>query len=146
MLSGKLWGEKNVLSPAYEEREGKFMYTVSDILMDIQRGIAAHNMVETEFSYRLVYFINFGNRGEKHYLDTHYDDLRITLENIIRGNLTTTNTIVLATVTVLKNGEAISLLSRAYAFSLDEYFQQIVGEKEKKYKSTNYGRRRANWG
>lgn len=122
------------------------MYTVSDILIDIQRGIAAHNMVETEFSYRLVYFINFGNRGEKHYIDTHYDDLRITLENIIRKNLTTTNTVVLATVTVRKNGETVSLLSRAYAFSLDEYFKQIVGEKEKNYISNNYEKRRAQWG
>lgn len=118
------------------------MYTVSDILIDIQRGIAAHNMVESEFSYRLVYFINFGNRGEKHYIDTRYDGLREALENIIRKNLTTTNTVVLATVTVRKNGEVISLLSRAYAFSLDEYFEQICCETKKKdYIYSNYGRR-----
>ena len=122
------------------------MVTISSILMDIQRGIAAHNMVETEFSYRLVYFINFGNRGEKHYIDTHYDDLRITLENIIRKNLTTTNTVVLATVTVRKNGETVSLLSRAYPFSLSGYFEQICCEtKENKYVNNYYGRRMANW-
>ena len=121
------------------------MFTVTDILQDVQRGIMAHNMVETEFSYRVVYFINFENGSEKHYIDTRYDGLRITLENIIRGNLTTTNNIVLAAITTRRNGEIVPLLSKAYSFSLSEYFRQIVGEKEKEYISSNNGRRRAQW-
>lgn len=122
------------------------MYTVSDILQDVDRGILSHNMAEKMFSYRVVYFINFENKSEKHYIDTRYDGLRITLENIIRGNLTTTNTVVLAAVTAHKSGETVSLLSRAYGFSLGGYFEQIVGRKEKEYKTDNFGRRRANWG
>lgn len=137
------WG-RDIPSP-HMEKVGYRMFTISNILQDIQRGITAHNMVETEFSYRLVYFINFGNGSEKHYLDTRYEGLRTTLENIIRGNLTTTNTVVLAAVTARKSGETVSLLSRAYRFSLDEYFQQIVGEKEKDTINSYYRRRRANW-
>lgn len=120
------------------------MVTISNILQDINNGILAHNMVETEFSYRLVYFINSGGRGEKHYLDTPYGGLRAALENIIRGNLSTTNSIVISAVTTRKNGETVSLISQSYAFSLDRYFEQITGRKEKEYK-INYGRRRANW-
>lgn len=121
------------------------MYTISDILQDIDRGCAANNMAETEFSYRLVYFINIGNRGGKHYSDTRYDGLRQSLENIIRGNLTTTNTIVISAVTARKSGETVSLTSRSYAFSLDGYFKQIAGRKEKEYISNNCGRRKAVW-
>lgn len=117
------------------------MYTISSILFDVNRGILANNMVETEFSYRLVYFINENRKGEKHYIDTRYDGLRKTLENIIRGNLTTTNCLVIAQVTTLKDRKCISLLSRSYAFSLNGYFDQIVGRKEKEYKTVNYGRR-----
>ena len=94
------------------------MYTISGILDDIDRGILAHNMIETCFSYRLIYFVNENGRGEKHYMDTQYSGLRAALENIIRGNLTTTNTIVVAEVTVWKNGKSVSLLSKAYSFSL----------------------------
>lgn len=68
----------------------------------------------------------------------------MALENIIRGNLTTTNTVVVAAVTVRKDGESVSLLSRSYGFNLNEYFEQIVGEKEKNTNS-NYRRRRAQW-
>ena len=125
-----------------EKVEVRYMVTVSSILEEINRGCAVNNMIEQAFSYRVIYFVNFENRGEKHYIDTSYADLRDVLENIIRRNLTTTNSVVLAAVTVRKNGEVISLLSRAYAFSLDEYFRQIIGEKEKEY---NYGRRRVNW-
>ena len=121
------------------------MFTVTDILQDVQRGIMAHNMVETECSYRVVYFINFENGSEKHYIDTRYDGLRAALESIVKKNLTTTNTVVLAAITTRRNGEVVSLLSRAYPFSLSEYFRQIVGEKEKEYKTVNYGRRRAQW-
>ena len=121
------------------------MYTVSDILSDLNRGIAAHNMVENYFSYRIVYFINFEDRGGKHYIDVSYDGLRMALENIIRRYLTTTNTVVVAAVTVRKDAESISLMSRSYGFNLDGYFRQIVGEKEKEYISNNCGRRRAQW-
>ncbi len=121
------------------------MYTVSDILSDLNRGIAAHNMVENYFSYRIVYFINYEDRGEKHYIDVSYDVLRMALENIIRRNLTTTNTVVVAAVTVRKDAESISLLSRSYGFNLDGYFQRICETKEKDYISYNYRRRNANW-
>ena len=137
-------GEGYIPSPIYGESE-ESMITITDIIMDIQRGIAVHNMVETEFSYRGVYFVNFENGSEKHYIDTRYDGLRITLENIIRGNLSTTNTIVVAAVTTRKSGEIIYLLSRSYAFSLSEYFQKICEEKEKEYKTVNYGRRKVQW-
>ena len=121
------------------------MYTISGILDDIDRGILAHNMIETCFSYRLIYFVNENGRGEKHYMDTQYSGLRAALENIIRGNLTTTNTIVVAEVTVWKNGKSVSLLSKAYSFSLSGYFQQIREKKEKDNINSNYARRRANW-
>ena len=121
------------------------MYTISNILDDIQRGIAAYNMVETEFSYRVVYFINCKNGSEKRYIDTRYDGLRNALENIIRGNLSTTNNIVFAAITTRRNGEIVSLPSKSYSFSLNEYFQKICEEKEKEYTNSNYGRRRANW-
>ena len=120
------------------------MFTVSNILEDVDRGILANNMIETCFSYRLVYFVNFENGSEKHYIDTQYDGLRNALENIIKKNLTTTNSIVLAAVTARKSGEIVSLLSRSYPFSLSGYFQQIVGEKEKDI-NNNYGRRRVQW-
>lgn len=121
------------------------MVTISNIITDIQRGIVAHNMIEDKFSYRVVYYINDNGKGTKHYIDTSYENLRKSLEGIIRENLSTTNSVVIPAVTVWKNGEVVSLLSRAYGFSLDGYFQQIVGEKEKEYKNVDYGRRRANW-
>lgn len=122
------------------------MYTITNIIEDVDHGILANNMIETCFVYRLVYFINFENGSEKHYIDTRYDGLRAALESIVKENLTTTNNIVLATVTARKNGEIVSLLSRSYPFSLNEYFEQIVGRKEKEYKTVSYGRRRVNWG
>jgi len=90
------------------------MHTASDILQDADRGILSYNMVENMFSYRVVYFINFENKSEKHYADMRYGGLRIALENIIRGNLTTTNAVAVAALTARKNGETVSLLSRAY--------------------------------
>ncbi len=104
------------------------MFTVTDILQDIQRGCMAHNMVEDRFSYRIIFFVNDGNKGTKHYFDTSYSDLRKALENIIRKNLSLTNCIVIAQISVLKGGKSICLLSRSYAFCLDEYFRQINGE------------------
>ena len=80
------------------------MYTISDILMDIDRGCLANNMIEDRFTYRIVYFVNEGNNGKKFYIDSLYRDLRKSLESIIRGNLTLTNNIVIAETTVLKRG------------------------------------------
>ena len=103
------------------------MYTISDILRDIDRGCTAHNMIEDRFSYRIVYFVNDGNKGAKHYHDSTYGNLRKALENIIRNNLSMTNNIVIAQITVLKNGKCICLLNRSYSFSLDEFFKRING-------------------
>ena len=111
------------------------MYTVSSILNDVDRGIVAHNMIENYFSYRVVYFINFENRSEKYYIDTRYDGLRETLENIIRRNLTTINTVVISAVTGRKNGESVSLLNMAYGFNLSEYFRQICEESMERNRS-----------
>ena len=119
-------------TPLYGEREdGTYMFTISDILEDINRGILANNMIETCFSYQIVYFVNSESGGEKHYTDTSYDGLRTELENIIRGNLTTTNVVVIAAVSVWKNGKTVSLLDKVYRFNLDEYFQRINGKKER---------------
>ena len=104
------------------------MFTISDIITDIDRGIAADNMVETEFSYRIIFFVRDGNKSYKHYADTGYDGLRETLENIVKENLTLTNSVVIAAVTVRKDGISICLQSRSYGFSLDEYFRRINGE------------------
>ncbi len=128
------------------------MYTVTDILQDTQRGCALYNMVEDKFSYRLVYFINERNgKSTKHYHDSTYNGLRKALENIIRGNLTTTNTIVLADVTTRKSGKTVSLLSRSYGYCLNEYFDRVT-ERHKdgnKKRSTiymePYRKRCANW-
>lgn len=103
------------------------MFTVSDIVADVERGCLRNNMVEDKFSYRLVYFINSGSKGRKLCLDTQYDGLRAALEKIVRENLTATNSVVLAAVTARKNGEVVSLLSRSFGFSLNEYFQAIYG-------------------
>lgn len=104
------------------------MFTISDIITDINSGILAHNMVETEFSYRVVFFVRESNGSSKHYIDTAYDGLRDTLENIVKENLSLTNSVVIAAVTVRKGGKSVSLQSRSYGFSLDEYFKRINGE------------------
>lgn len=104
------------------------MYTISDIISDIDRGCIANNMVEDRFSYRIVFFVNENGKGTKHYIDSKYNDLRGALESIIREHLSVTNNIVIAETTALKNGKCVSLLSRSYVFSLDEYFKRINGE------------------
>lgn len=104
------------------------MYTISDILRDIDRGCMVYNMVEDRFSYRIIFFVNDGNKGVKHYFDTSYSDLREALENIIKNNLTLTNTVVIAETTTLMNRRCVCLQSRSYAFCLDEYFRRINGE------------------
>ena len=122
------------------------MYTISNVMEDIGRGCMIHNLNEDCFSYRIIYFVNENGVGTKHYIDTTYSGLRKALENIIRNNISMTNKIAIANVTILKGGNSICLLSRSYAFSLDEYFWQIVGKREKENKTVNYyGRRRLNW-
>lgn len=118
------------------------MYTISDIISDIDRGCLSNNMVEDRFSYRIIFFVNENGKGTKRYIDTSYDDLRKSLESIIRGNLSVTNSIVIAAVTVKKNGEIISLLSRSYIFSLEEYFHQIYGrcKSDSENRNITYGR------
>lgn len=104
------------------------MFTVSDILQDIDRGCEANNMIENCFSYRIIFFVNEGNKGKKHYIDAEYDGLRESLESIIRSHLSLTNSVVIANTTVLKNGKCVCLQSRSYSFSLEGYFKQISGE------------------
>lgn len=122
-----LW-EGDIPSPHMEKVKGKFMYTISNILEDIDHGIMANNMVETEFSYRIIFFVKDGNRSSKHHADTAYDGLRETLEGIVRDYLSLTNSVVIAAVTVRKDGQSVCLQSRSYGFSLDEYFRRINGE------------------
>lgn len=104
------------------------MFTISNIVEDIDRGILANNMVEDMFRYRIIFFVNEGNNGSKYYIDTAYNGLRKSLENIIRSNLSLTNSVVIAQTTALKNGKSVCLQSRSYSFSLDGYFKQINGE------------------
>lgn len=108
------------------------MFTVSDILQDVERHCAVYNMIENKFTYRLVYFINAKNGNEKRCIDTQYDGLRIALENIVRRNLTATNSIVIAAITARKDGEVISLLGRSYGFSMEEYFKRLTGKSKKR--------------
>lgn len=104
------------------------MYTISDIITDINRGCIANNMVEERFSYRIIFFVNDRNKASKHYIDTAYEDLRKSLKSIIRNYLSVTNSVVIAETTVLKNGKCIDLQSKSYSFSLEEYFKRINGE------------------
>lgn len=122
---------------------GMAMHTISDIVADVERHCAIYNMIEDKFTYRLVYFINAQNGNEKRCLDTTYSSLSASLENIIKENLRTTNSIVLAAITALKDRECISLLSRSYGFSLDGYFQWLNGKRG--YMNNNYGRKRSQW-
>lgn len=118
------------------------MYTVSDIVADVSRGCTANNMIEDRFLYRIVYYINESGTGTRHYIDTPYSSLWNTLENIIRKNLSVTNSIVIPEITALKNGRCIRLQSRTYSFSLDGYFKQIIGEyrDRNRYGNIVYGR------
>ena len=116
------------------------MFTISNIIEDVSRGCTAQNMVEDKFTYRIVFFVNEGNKGTKHYVDTTYNGLRKSLENIIRSNLSLTNSVVIAQITALKNGKCVCLQSRSYLFSLDEYFKRISGECSDRNRSENYNR------
>ncbi|RKI81354.1 hypothetical protein D7V83_12765 [bacterium 0.1xD8-71] len=118
------------------------MYTVSDIIADINRGCTANNMVEDRFSYRIMFFVNGGNNSSRRYIDTSYNGLRKALESIIRENLSLTNCVVIAETTALKHGKCVFLQKRAYSFSLDGYFKQISGECRNSGRNGNarYGR------
>lgn len=116
------------------------MYTISDIIRDINRGCAVNNMIEDKFSYRIIFFVNDGNRSNKRYIDTAYGDLRKTLESIVKDHLSLTNSVVIAETTVRKGGECICLQSQSYAFCLDEYFKRINGERVVGCKRGNYNR------
>lgn len=116
------------------------MYTVSDIVADIGRGCTANNLNEDRFRYRIIFYVNDGDKGIKHYADTMYSGLRESLEDIIRNHLSLTNTVVVAQTTVLKGGECVCLQSRAYSFSLEEYFNQISGGCKGSNRNTVYGR------
>lgn len=115
----------------------KHMHTISSILMDIDRGCLANNMVENKFSYRIVYLVNESNSSFKYSIDTPYSGLREALENIIRNNLSLTNSVVISEITVQKDEDLISLQSRPYSFSLDGYFRQIKGECRDKKNNKN---------
>lgn len=118
----------------------KIMYTVSDIITDINRGCTANNMVEEMFRYRIIFFVNEGDKGSKYHIDTAYSGLRKSLENIIRNHLSVTNRIVIAETTALKDGKCVCLQSRSYSFSLDGYFKQISGECTDRRRNVNYNR------
>lgn len=120
-------GEETPLT-IYMRKRGQDMYTVSDIITDINRGCLANNMVEDRFSYRIVFFVNEGNHSAKYYIDTPYNGLRKALESIIRENLSLTNCVVIAETTALKHGKCVFLQKRSYSFSLDGYFRQLSGE------------------
>lgn len=116
------------------------MYTISDIIADIHRGCTANNMLEDCFSYRIIFFVNEGDKGTKHYMDTMYSGLRKSLENIVREHLSLTNSLVIAQTTVLKNGKCVCLQSRSYAFSLGEYFKKVSGENRCRSEQPLYGK------
>lgn len=118
------------------------MYTVSDIITDINRGIVANNLAEDCFSYRIFFFVRESNKSYKHYIDTSYDGLRDTLENIVKENLSLTNNVVIAAVTVWKGRKSVCLQSRSYGFSLDEYFRSISGERRDNGRNGNIMYRR----
>lgn len=116
------------------------MFTVSDIVADINCGILANNMREEKFSYRIIFFVNEGKSGQKYYVDTTYSNMRKALEKIIRKHLSLTNNIVIAETTALKSGKCVCLQSRSYSFSLDRYFKQISGECGNSNGNIVYGR------
>ena len=113
------------------------MYTISSILMDIDRGCLANNMVENKFLYRIVYLVNESNSSFKYSIDTPYSGLREALENIIRTKLSLTNSVVISEIIVQKDEDLISLQSGPYSFSLDGYFRQIKGECRDKKNNKN---------
>lgn len=114
------------------------MITISDILGDIQRGILAHNMNEDKFTYRITYFVYEDGKSIKHCVDTSYNGLRNAMVSIIRKNLSVTNSIIISAVTVRKDGKSVYLLNRKYSFNLEEYFQQVLGNGQKRNERVAY--------
>lgn len=108
------------------------MFTISNIIADIDKGCARNNLNEECFSYRIMFFINEGGIGTKHYTDSTYEGLRKTLENIVRENISLTNSISIAQTTIQMNGRCVCLQSRSYSFNLDEYFQWITGKQKRR--------------
>lgn len=47
------------------------------------------------------------------------------------------NSIIVARTTVIKDGECVSLQSRAYLFNLEEYFQQVTGKRKNSGRNRN---------
>lgn len=133
-------------------RKGNYMFTLTDILQDLNRGCMVHNLNEDKFTYRIVYFVNGECNRRKYYKDTTYRNLRYSLEHIVKENLGVENTVVLAAITTRKDGKTVQLLNRTYKFDLKEYFCWIIGEKRKKYKNCNnygsviYERQVVTWG
>ena len=117
------------------------MYTITNILNDLDRGCMIYNLNENCFSYRIIYFSNEQEKSTKHYIDTTYGNLRKALEIIIKKNLSTTNTIVISAVVVRINKKNVSLLSRSYGFCLNEYFDYVTERYEigNKKRNTMYG-------
>lgn len=113
------------------------MHTISNILQDVDKGCAIHNLNESCFSYRILFFVNEGGTGMKHHADSTYEGLRKTLESIIRENISLTNSVVIAQTTVLLDGKCVCLQSRAYLFNLDEYFQQVTGKRKNSGRNRN---------
>lgn len=107
------------------------MYTISDIISDMERCCLANNMIETCFSYRIIYFVNENGKGTKFYVDTSYAGLREALENIIRKNLSTTNTVVLAAITARKVGKPFLCLVEHIHLVWTDIFNKYVEKKRK---------------
>ena len=98
------------------------MYTITNILNDLDRGCMIYNLNENCFSYRIIYFSNEQEKSTKHYIDTTY-------------------TIVISAVVVRINKKNVSLLSRSYGFCLNEYFDYVTERYEigNKKRNTMYG-------
>lgn len=108
------------------------MYTISDIMADVDRHCTINNLNEDSFSYRIIYYIKEGNTGKRCCVDAAYKDLQKAMESIIRKNLSMENSVSISGVTVRNKGKCVCLLGRAYKFSLEEYFCQIYGKGRKR--------------
>lgn len=120
------------------------MFTITNIMEDINKGCAINNLNENAFTYRVAYYVNEGNISKKHHMDSSFDNLRQTLEKIIQSSLSLTNNIVISSVTVKKNGKCVYLLSRSYKFCLDGYFRWITDQPKNRnlygrYAAARYG-------
>lgn len=89
------------------EGGGIVMLTISNIITDINRHCAIYNMAESAFTYQIVFYTNEENESKKYCVDSTYEDLRQTLENIIRENITLKNTIVIAQTIIRRDRKFI---------------------------------------